>query len=131
MVPYRPPGAPPAQKADPLAADPAAKAASPAAAKAPSPAAAKPPAEPGALASLEARWRTMLESFGAPTTADFQRGGAGFQQHIEAYQAVSAELDRMDPAGAARRRSQVEESGVIERLVKGIGAGMAQQPIRK
>jgi hypothetical protein len=129
VIPYRPPGsaAPATQTADPAAANAAANPA----AKAASQAAAKPPAEPGALASLEARWRTMLESFGAPAAADFQRSGEGIRQHVEAYKAVSAELDRMDPAGAARRRAQAEESGLLERFVKGIGAGMAQQPIKK
>jgi hypothetical protein len=39
---------------------------------------------------------------------------------IEAYQAVRAELDRLDPAGAARRSQQ--EAGFIETLRRGLEA---------
>ena len=36
------------------------------------------------------------------------------RQQVAAYQAISAELDRADPAGAARRRA--EEAGVLDAL---------------
>jgi len=89
---------------------------------------AKPPAEgaekpaaPRPLASLEARWRAMLQVFDAlPKEADFDRAGQGIQQQVQAYEAVRAELDRMDPAGAARRRAQA--GGTFENLKKGLEA---------
>jgi hypothetical protein len=73
----------------------------------------------GLVADLESRWRKLLEGFTAfPQQADFERAGAGLQQQAQAYEAVRAELDRIDPAGAARRRN--EESGVAEQVKKGL-----------
>ena len=46
------------------------------------------------------------------------------QQQLEAYQALSAELDRLDPAGAARRRAQ--EVGVMETLRRGLEAQLGK-----
>lgn len=96
VIPYQAPGKPPAALAE-------------------------KPAAPRQLASLEERWRAMLQFFVAlPREADFDRAGEGIQQQVQAYEAVRAELDRMDPSGAARRRAQ--EGGSIERLKKGLGA---------
>lgn len=82
---------------------------------------AEKPAAPRALSSLEARWRAMLQVFNAlPKEADFDLAGEGIQQQVQAYEAVRAELDRMDPSGAARRRAQ--EGGIFERLKKGLDA---------
>lgn len=76
------------------------------------------PAE-GLLADLESRWRDLLEDLGTfNSRADFERAGAGLRQQVEAYDAVRAELDRMDPAGAARRRK--EEGSAIDQVKKGI-----------
>ena len=86
-------------------------------------AAAAPAAQPKSdlLAELESRWRDMLEDLGTFTSrADFDRAGAGLRQQVEAYDAVRAELDRIDPAGAARRRN--EEGSAIERVKKGMEA---------
>lgn len=81
----------------------------------PQPAAAK--ADTGALATLEARWRSILAELALlPERADFQRGGEGFRQLLESYEAARAELDRLDPAGAKRRRD--EERPLLERLAK-------------
>lgn len=89
---------------------------------APTPAAPlKPSAAASVLAALETRLAGLTQFFSAlPSNTDFSRAGSGIQQQLEAYQALSAELDRIDPAGAARRRAQ--EVGVIETLRRGLEA---------
>lgn len=90
---------------------------------APRPAAApvKPSAAASILSALESRLAGLRQFFSAlPPNADFSRAGSGIQQQLEAYQALSAELDRLDPAGAARRRAQ--EAGVMETLRRGLEA---------
>jgi len=74
---------------------------------------AKPPAAPETLAAaslvaaLETRWAGLVQFFATlPPSTDFSRAGAGIQQQVAAYQALSAELDRLDPAGTPRRRAQ-------------------------
>jgi hypothetical protein len=87
---------------------------------APAGAASSAPQE-GLLADLESRWRDLLEDLGTfNTRADFERAGAGLRQQVEAYDAVRAELDRIDPAGAERRRK--EEGSAIDQVKKGIQA---------
>ena len=68
------------------------------------------------VSALEARWRAFLHGFSTLTTGDLQRAGLGEQ--LQAYQAVVLELNRLDPAGAARRRAQ--ESPVMEKLEMGL-----------
>jgi hypothetical protein len=81
----------------------------------------KPSAVASALAALETRLAGLTQFFSAlPSNQDFSRAGSGIQQQLEAYQALRAELDRIDPAGAARRRAQ--EAGVIETLRRGLEA---------
>ena len=89
---------------------------------APKPAApVKPSAAASVLAALETRLAGLTQFFSAlPSNQDFSRAGSGIQQQLEAYQALSAELDRLDPAGAARRRAQ--EVGVMETLRRGLEA---------
>jgi len=73
--------------------------------------------DPGAVATLEARWRSLLAELAVlPERPDFERGGEGLRRHLEEYEAASAELDRVDPAGAKRR--QAETAGLLERLSK-------------
>jgi hypothetical protein len=85
---------------------------------------AKPSAAASILSALESRLAGLRQFFSAlPSNADFSRAGSGIQQQIEAYQALSAELDRLDPAGAARRRAQ--EVGVMETLRRGLEAQFA------
>ena len=63
---------------------------------------------PGAAASsatlgLEARWAALLGYFGSlPVGTDFN----GLQLQLQEYATAGAELDRLDPAGAPRRRAQ-------------------------
>jgi len=82
---------------------------------------AKPSAAASMLSALESQLAGLRQFFTAlPSNADFSRAGSGIQQQIEAYQALSAELDRLDPSGAARRRAQ--EVGVMETLRRGLEA---------
>ena len=75
------------------------------------------PAAGGSIAALEARWRESLRSLagvlakgdpGAPTEAA--------KQQLEAFQAVSAELDRLDPGGRNRRRA--EQLSLLKKVQK-------------
>ena len=85
---------------------------------------------PSASLPLEQRWRALLQGLTAlPSETDFRTAGSGLRRQLQAYQAVAAELDRVDPAGAARRRE--EQAGVFERLRKGLAAQMsAGSPVR-
>ena len=59
------------------------------------------------IASMEARWRELTRFFTSlPPGTDFARPAEGLRSQIEAYQTLSRELDRLDPAGAERRRAQ-------------------------
>lgn len=105
---------------------PAAAAAAPGKPPAPPPPGAKP-APPGPLDMLQQQWRSRLQAIaGLPQGADFNRAGQGLQQQLKDYEAVRAELDRLDPAGAARRTA--EEGGLLERLRKGIEAQFSPGP---
>jgi len=92
VLPYAPPGVSPGKS------DPAGK------------------SDRGAVSALEARWRAFVQSFSTLTASDFERAGAGLGEQLQAYQALAAELDRLDPAG--RRRRQAEETLVLEKLKK-------------
>jgi hypothetical protein len=63
--------------------------------------------------ALEERRRMLRQSL---LLAPADSGGAGdtLRQRAEAYRAVAAELDRLDPAGAERRRA--EDAGLLEKL---------------
>jgi hypothetical protein len=90
------------------------------------PAAPEKPAAAAVVAALEARWTELVRFFGElPPSTDFSRAGSGIRQQIEAYQALSAELDRIDPAGAARRRAQ--DAGVLETIRRGLEAQFSPQ----
>jgi hypothetical protein len=105
VIPYRGPGAPPKPVAAPE----------------------KPSSVASTLATLEARWASLLQFFATlPATTDFNRAGSGIQQQLEAYQALSAELDRLDPAGAQRRRAH--EAGVFETMRRGLEAQLGTKP---
>lgn len=91
--------------------------------------AARPAAGPGVLSNLEAQFGTLLQFFKqVPTSTDFDRTGSAFQQQAEMYRALSAELDRQDPAGAARRRAMAQESGIFDQLKKGLEALSSAKP---
>lgn len=84
---------------------------------------------PSALTFLEGRWRELLTQFTGIGPGDMNRAGEGLRQHLEAYESVKAELDRLDPAGAARRQS--ESLSVFERLRQGLGAQFSPSPLKK
>jgi hypothetical protein len=82
--------------------------------------AARKPESQSMIGSLEAQFAALLQSLKAsiptlPSSADFERSSVAFQQQAEMYQAVIAELDRMDPAGAARRRAAAQEAGLFSK----------------
>jgi hypothetical protein len=79
----------------------------------PTPAAEATAAEARTIASLEARWLELTRFFASlPPGTDLARAGPKLQQQLDTYQAISAELERLDPRGATRRRSQ--EAAVID-----------------
>ena len=72
-----------------------------------------------ALSALEARRKAIMQLLaGLPQREDFARSGAGLQQHMLAYQAVAAEMDRLDPKGAAARRAEAQP--LIDKLREGL-----------
>ncbi len=71
------------------------------------PAPEKPAAVSAAAAQLEARWAILMQQVSElPLTPGFDRTSGGLQQQVEAVNALKAELDRLDPAGAQRRAAQ-------------------------
>ena len=81
----------------------------------------KPPAMASVIQALETRWAELNKFFASlPPDTDAARAGAGVQQQIQSYDALRAELDRLDPQGVARRRAQ--EPGVLETLRRGLAA---------
>ena len=81
------------------------------------PAPAKPEAPAPAAAgpgnpALELRWRELLAEISAAVP-----GSPTLQQRLPDLAAVASELDRVDPAGSARR--QAEAQAVLQRLLKG------------
>jgi hypothetical protein len=87
---------------------------------------AKPRPAANALAALEARWSELLGQITGAKPQDLSRSGQGWQQHVEAYEAVRTELDRLDPAGAVRRRN--EASTILERLKQGFATQFNPPP---
>ena len=79
----------------------------------PAPEPQKPATEVRTIASLEARWLELARFFASlPPSTDFERAGSNIRQQLEAYNALTAELERLDPGGMPRRRAQ--EAAVIE-----------------
>ena len=70
-----------------------------------------------AVATLEARRRELAQQLAkVPERGSIDRGGAALRQQLEAYQALVAELDRLDPANAPRRRN--ENQSLMQTLQK-------------
>src|SRR4051812_24516986 len=100
------------------------------------PAAPKPPPVPletkpaaavtGDVGSLQARFSELLAQLAGVKPQDFGRAGEGIRQQVAAYEAVRAELDRLDPAGAARRQS--ESTSLFDRLKQGLAAQFSTTP---
>jgi hypothetical protein len=75
----------------------------------------KPPASSSSsLAALEARWRALVLLLASRSPQDTGRDRGALREELETYEAVRAELDRRDPAGAPRRAA--ETGALVERL---------------
>lgn len=85
-----------------------------------------PPKPAAPVPELENRWRSLLSQFTGLTPHEFNKGAEGLQQHMQAYEAVRAELDRQDPAGAARRRA--ESASVLDRMRERFAAYFNSKP---
>jgi Domain of unknown function (DUF4124) len=72
------------------------------------------PVAPAAVVELEGRWRSLLGQIAGITPQDFNTDAEGIRQRVQAYEAVRTELDRLDPAGAARRHA--EAAAMVEHL---------------
>lgn len=88
-------------------------------------------ATPGTPAvSLEAleeqRKRLMLEIASPTAQKDLQSGGAALKKQLESFAAVTSQLDRLDPAGADKRRAEAQP--VLEKLVQGLSAPPKSTP---
>jgi len=84
------------------------------------------PAAAGEVNTLRARFSELLAQLTGAKPQDFARAGEGIRQQIQAYEAVRAELDRLDPAGAARRQS--ESASLFDKLKQGIAAQFSTTP---
>ena len=75
----------------------------------------KPPAaSSSSLAALEAHWRALVLQLASRSPQDSGRDRGALREELETYEAVRAELDRRDPAGAPRRAA--ETGALVERL---------------
>jgi hypothetical protein len=88
----------------------------------------KPPAAAatGDVGALQARFAEILQQLTGVKPQDYGRAGEGIRQQIAAYEAVRIELDRLDPAGAARRQS--ESASVFDKLKQGLAAQFSTTP---
>lgn len=77
-------------------------------------------AAPAAAEGLEERRRVLLRAIAEPPAGDSRSPGTALRRQMQDYQALSEELDRLDPAGAARRRA--EEAGILEKMRRGLEA---------
>ncbi len=68
--------------------------------------------------ALEAQRKAMLQQM--PSIAargGSERGVPALQKHLEAFGALSEQIDRLNPEGAAARRTEAE--AVLQKLIKG------------
>jgi hypothetical protein len=78
------------------------------------PAAPPPKPVPSSASALELRWHELLAGISAiPVTPG---GSPELQRRVQDFVAVTGELDKLDPAGAPRRRAEAEN--VLQRLLK-------------
>jgi Domain of unknown function (DUF4124) len=66
------------------------------------------------LTVLEARWRALVLQLASRSPQDMGHDRGALREELEAYEALRAELDRRDPAGAPRRAA--ETGALVERL---------------
>jgi len=98
VIPYRGPGAPPRSAAAPEVSPQA-----------------------GSKTELERRWRNALQQVTAiAERPDIDRLVPQLQEAVRTAEALSAELNRIDPGGAAARERETQ--GVMERIRRGLQA---------
>jgi hypothetical protein len=68
----------------------------------------------GEVVALEARWSALVAQLAAMPPQELLRGGDAVRRQVEAFEALTAQLDRLDPAGTPRRIKQLEP--LAERL---------------
>jgi hypothetical protein len=81
---------------------------------APKPSAVQKPAANTAVPELEARRHSLLTQLMGVSPQEFKQGSDGLRHQLETYEALRAELDRLDPAGVERRKA--ETAALAERL---------------
>ena len=87
------------------------------------------PATGNSLEALEARRKRIMQQLTTlPTQPDFQRGGS-LKQQLDAYAAVTSEMDKLDPKGADRRRAEAQP--LLEKLVEGLRSQIKPAPLVK
>jgi hypothetical protein len=74
------------------------------------------PAAPANVAELENRWRTLVSQITAIPLEELKAGSDRVRQQMQAYEAVRAELDRIDPGGAQRRNAEM--AAMMQRSLK-------------
>jgi hypothetical protein len=84
------------------------------------PAASEPVATPASpLEALEERRKRVLQQFAAPPGAqDAQRVEGSLKQNLDTYAAIVVEMDKLDPQGAERRRTEAQR--LLEKVVAGL-----------
>ncbi len=65
------------------------------------------------LEGFEAQRKQLLQQLAKPVG---ERGPQALQKQLEAYSALSEQMNKLDPAGAAARRSEMQ--GLIEKILK-------------
>jgi len=66
------------------------------------------------LAALEVQRKQLMEQLSKPGG---ERGSQAVQKQLEAYSALSEQMEKLDPAGATLRRAEVQV--LIEKILKG------------
>ena len=67
---------------------------------------------------LEARRKAMLQEISRlPPQSGIERGAQALHKQLEAYAAVSGQIDKLDPRGAAARRGELQL--LVEKIIKG------------
>ena len=85
------------------------------------------PSQGDSLPSLEAQRKRLLQELGSPPAQkELQSGGTALRKQLEGLAAVNAALDRLDPAGADKRRAEAQP--VLEKLVDSLRAPARPAP---
>ena len=86
---------------------------------APPPASAKP-ADAPSVPALEAQFNALYAQLASAPPQNFRNADDKLRSQMQAYEALRAELDRLDPAGAPRRSAAT--LALVERLKQGLSA---------